>query len=305
MSRSDDSSDAVAAHIRAAAAYHDELGEATDPARRAGWRSRAHQALRFEVCCSALDVEQLDSVLDVGCGEGDLLPALRRRGFRGRYVGVDVLSSMIEMARARHTDSRARFLVGDLLETEPIDEAPCDLVVACGTLSLDVPSWHAHCRRMLAAMWEMTRGALVVVVPSARARRHLVADDALVYVTPASLHRLIDALPGSHVALREDYLPIDIAGIAYRDRSPAHEGLLEHGDVSPEEVAWLYLERGSPGAALAVLDEHGDPETAVYWLRRGQAERRLGRRDDARRSLSRALELDPECTEAQLELNGC
>jgi SAM-dependent methyltransferase/uncharacterized membrane protein YbhN (UPF0104 family) len=45
-------------------------------------------------------LELESSVLDIGCAYGRLAHALRRRGFRGRYVGVDVLAPHIEWCAA-------------------------------------------------------------------------------------------------------------------------------------------------------------------------------------------------------------
>jgi SAM-dependent methyltransferase/uncharacterized membrane protein YbhN (UPF0104 family) len=45
-------------------------------------------------------LEAESSVLDIGCGYGRLAHALRRRGFRGRYLGVDVLEPHIDWCAA-------------------------------------------------------------------------------------------------------------------------------------------------------------------------------------------------------------
>ena len=83
------------------AGYHAELASHPDPARRVGWRGAADQALRFEVIAAALPLERCASVLDVGCGLGDLAPFLRRRGWRGRYLGVDLLDEMVDWNEVR------------------------------------------------------------------------------------------------------------------------------------------------------------------------------------------------------------
>jgi SAM-dependent methyltransferase len=41
------------------------------------------------------------STLEVGCGDGALLCELRRRGFGGRLVGVEIARAAVEIARAR------------------------------------------------------------------------------------------------------------------------------------------------------------------------------------------------------------
>ncbi|MBV9573100.1 MAG: class I SAM-dependent methyltransferase [Acidobacteriales bacterium] len=39
------------------------------------------------------------SVLDLGCGSGNLLAALRNRGWQGHYTGVDISDSVIERTK--------------------------------------------------------------------------------------------------------------------------------------------------------------------------------------------------------------
>ena len=50
-----------------------------------------------------------DTVIDYGCGTGSLLLHLRRTGFTGHYVGVDVDSVAISDLQRRHSDHRTFF----------------------------------------------------------------------------------------------------------------------------------------------------------------------------------------------------
>ncbi len=78
-------------------------------------------------------------VLEVGCGLGDLLVALKPR----RGVGVDISPAMIQGARERHasgsaTDggkSKVSFRVVDV-ERDPLPEGPFDVVVLSDTLGM-------------------------------------------------------------------------------------------------------------------------------------------------------------------------
>ncbi len=55
------------------------------------------------------------SMLDVGCGNGELARRLSREGYRGPYVGVDFSLPLLEEARRRQTPPlEARFLQGDI-----------------------------------------------------------------------------------------------------------------------------------------------------------------------------------------------
>ena len=74
------------------------------------------------------------TIVDLGCGPGDLVVEISRRLRDARIVGIDLSPSMLLWA-GRHatTDGRVRFIVGDAADL-PFDDASVDLVVS--TLSL-------------------------------------------------------------------------------------------------------------------------------------------------------------------------
>jgi SAM-dependent methyltransferase len=59
------------------------------------------------------ELAQADTVLDLGCARGDLLSALRAKGWDGYYEGVDFSAKAINEAR-RMGDGNSRFWVSDL-----------------------------------------------------------------------------------------------------------------------------------------------------------------------------------------------
>jgi SAM-dependent methyltransferase len=290
------------------ASFHGELAAHPDPARCAGWRDARSQRLRFAVCAAALGGEAPCDLLDVGCGLGDLLPFMRRRGFTGSYVGIDLLPEMVARAEARHGgDPCARFAVADLLAPPAwLASARFDLVVACGTLSLRVPSHEAYFRAMAQALWARAGGALALVVPSRRALRRAagVGDDFVCY-DQGWLAQALRALT-PWLTLREDFLPTDIAAYLYRDRAPTLDALrLTPDGLSPADLAALYLERDLPAAALAVVEPiPTEARDAPTWLYAGQALAALGATQPAAEALRAALRLDPTLYAAQLALEG-
>ncbi len=66
-------------------------------------------------------------VLDLGCGSGDLLAALRP----SRGVGIDVSRAAVETARSRHAGGPLRFLQGDMADPAMLAQAggPFDIVL--------------------------------------------------------------------------------------------------------------------------------------------------------------------------------
>ncbi len=60
-------------------------------------------------------IGEWDSVLDLGCGNGELAAELEARGHQGAYTGLDFSIELLQIARARNFDnSKARFEPADL-----------------------------------------------------------------------------------------------------------------------------------------------------------------------------------------------
>lgn len=116
-----------------------------------GWRNADSQRLRFEAIARAADFNGA-SVMDLGCGCGDLKPFLDRH-FQGfAYLGIDQMPEFIATAQARHGHlPRTLFHLGDFCHMAlPL----VDHVVACGALGYrsEDPHHHLHMiQRMHAA----------------------------------------------------------------------------------------------------------------------------------------------------------
>jgi predicted TPR repeat methyltransferase len=58
-------------------------------------------------------LQEIGSVLDLGCGRGSLLRALREKGWAGSYCGIDISKRAIDDAR-KSGDHRSTWVVSDL-----------------------------------------------------------------------------------------------------------------------------------------------------------------------------------------------
>ena len=81
-----------------------------------GWRPQT-QEVRFAAFVAGFSIVTPESVLDIGCGFGDLLAFLRARGWAGDYLGVDIVPEFISEAQTHFAaDSRAEFQCLDFME---------------------------------------------------------------------------------------------------------------------------------------------------------------------------------------------
>jgi len=103
-----------------------------DSVRSLGWVSEASQTGRFESIAQAADFDG-SSVLDLGCGTGDLKAFLDARYSGMSYLGIDQVPEFVALARSRYAgDACASFELGDF---NAMILPRVDHVVACGSLS--------------------------------------------------------------------------------------------------------------------------------------------------------------------------
>ena len=72
------------------------------------------------------------SLLDVGCGLGDLYGFLKREGVACDYTGMDILPAMVEQARTSWPEGR--FMVGDVRSEDLFPRSPSTMVSASGII---------------------------------------------------------------------------------------------------------------------------------------------------------------------------
>ena len=99
------------------------------------WENRKAQFARFRVLIENVNLEG-KTVLDVGCGCGDLFDMLNDEGISTRYTGIDILEGMVEKARELHSDGR--FLCGDIFRDSSACEESYDVVFTSGIFNLNL-----------------------------------------------------------------------------------------------------------------------------------------------------------------------
>lgn len=107
-------------------AFFDRIAEMWD-----GWEDLDALAGKLAAGIEELGVRPDETVLDVGCGTGNLTHALLARLSRaGRVVAIDISPRMIEVARAKVPDERVAWRVADA-RSLPLKGGSCDRVLCC------------------------------------------------------------------------------------------------------------------------------------------------------------------------------
>ena len=135
-----------------------------------------------------------NSIVDTGCGNGNLLPALLEQGFYGQYIGVDFSAELVRLAEleaksliVNHSElPLPAFLCLDL--TQPgweklVPLAHCDIITSFAVMH-HIPDWHARLE-ILKAMRRLLNpdGRLLISVwqflNSSRLRSRIVEWEAI------------------------------------------------------------------------------------------------------------------------------
>ena len=97
-----------------------------------GWRKKNEQLLRFKMLIEPSELNDC-SVLDIGCGTGDLLAYLISNNIQCDYTGIDQIKEFITLAGEKYKNqNNTSFLLGDFWTA---DLGKYDYVLASGALS--------------------------------------------------------------------------------------------------------------------------------------------------------------------------
>jgi ubiquinone/menaquinone biosynthesis C-methylase UbiE len=97
-----------------------------------GWKEKTNQLLRFEALLEPLELNG-SSVLDLGCGTGDLLEYLISKNIYCDYTGIDQIKDFIILAGEKYKNqNNTSFLLGNFWTA---DLGKYDYVLASGALS--------------------------------------------------------------------------------------------------------------------------------------------------------------------------
>jgi SAM-dependent methyltransferase len=120
-------SSAIFSYHRSMMALHGNEGTAA-----LGWKDAHSQTVRFKALAKIADLNNC-SVLDAGCGHGDLFSFLQLLYPDVQYTGIEQIPEMLETATQRYGySSKASFLPGNFI-TGQIPAA--DYVLASGSLN--------------------------------------------------------------------------------------------------------------------------------------------------------------------------
>ncbi len=175
------------------------------------WSSREIQELRFRVLFEVSGLKAGDSLLDVGCGFGDLWAWLARQGCLVDYTGIDLSPELLAEGRRRHP--RIRLHEGDIFDFDPPPQSH-DWVLLSGALNSNLDDHGAYAKRVIRRMYGACRKGIAFNLLDARHERTASCWDLQSFL-PADIETLLNRL-SPQWEIRDDYLENDFAVVVRR-----------------------------------------------------------------------------------------
>lgn len=179
--------------------HRSRLGE--DRIHALGYREVESQLQRFLAILGWGDLNGC-SVLDLGCGYGDLRPFLAQHYQDTIYLGVDFLKEFVSEAQQRYGHlPNTQFFQADFLNVG-LPEVDC--VIASGSLNYRSKN-ELHPWQTIAKMWDIAQRGVIINLLDAR---RFEAGTLLCGYDPEQVLNFCRQLD-PHARIRDDYLPDD------------------------------------------------------------------------------------------------
>lgn len=202
--------------------YEERLEKFGVDVRTVGWRSKHQQHARFKALCEIGDLND-KTLLDVGCGFGDLYDYLKNKGIKlKKYVGLDLSKKLIRQAKKLHAkEVVAEFRVMDVADE---DAGVFDYVVASGIFNQKIEDNWGHAKLMMTKMFEASRLGLAVNMVTDYVDYK---DENLFYFNPEKVFSMCKKLT-KRVCLRHEYMPFEFTIYLYKDQRKNDDNVFQN-----------------------------------------------------------------------------
>ena len=169
-----------------------------------GWENEQAQELRFEVLKNIFFHGA--SVLDVGCGLGNLYDYLKKQDYNFKYTGVDILPEMI--FRAKEKNPQAEFFSANIFEDDLFGDRKFDVIYASGIFNIELENNEDFLRNALQKFVSLSNKFVVFNLLHARSATK---EPGYYYQTPDTVQKLFP--PVKKIFFIDDYLDNDFSTI--------------------------------------------------------------------------------------------
>ena len=188
--------------------YEYNLNNHDDGHKVLGWGSESSQLKRFEILSKIYDLNGF-SILDVGCGLGDLYIWLKKNKIEVDYLGIDITTKMILKAKKKYPE--ASFKICDLInDFQSLDKV--DFVLASGIFNRKINNHEKFVKNMITKMYEKCNYALGFNILSTRADFQ---EKNEYYADPEKLLQFCNEL-SKNAIMNHEYMNHDVTYFLYK-----------------------------------------------------------------------------------------
>lgn len=166
--------------------YHNNAQHDDEGYYASGWGSRESQNARFKALIDLSDFKG-GSIIDYGCGSGDLIGFIQKLGFETDYWGLDQNPQMLSLARCRYQGQFSEIEI----DTPPSKKA--DYVFASGIFQFQDSENPIYYKYLLDMLFASANKCLAVNFLSAQ-RASSEKDAKELYLTPCEVADLASGL---------------------------------------------------------------------------------------------------------------
>ena len=192
--------------------YTDRFKEHGYSPQSLGWGDQGKQAIRFKIMCD-IGIDKNSSILDVGCGFGDLRRFLTENGWEGEYLGLDFVPDFIEEARKRQPNIKVASL--DILKDDLAQKF--DFVFSSGIFNakLKATDNYTYIQKMLGKMLQLSNKGVAADFLSSYVDYE---TELTFHSDPSRILEICKSL-SKRVSLRHDYMPYEFTAYIHKDDS--------------------------------------------------------------------------------------
>jgi 2-polyprenyl-3-methyl-5-hydroxy-6-metoxy-1,4-benzoquinol methylase len=187
---------------------------------------KGKQDVRFNILTSLCDLNN-KSILDIGCGFGDLNSTLKLKTDCYRYLGIDIFEGFTEKAKTLYGSENIEFLNCEFLESE-INMA-FDYVIASGIFNLKMHSIdnYSYIEATIAKALSLCNDNGGIAFDFFSDKANLTHEIAFAS-SPEKILSIAYQF-SRNVVIRNDYMPFEFALFIFKNDSfKAEDTLFEH-----------------------------------------------------------------------------
>jgi len=171
------------------------------------------QYFRFSQLVKSLDFDdRRKTLLDIGCGNGELYKFLNFLGFRGQYVGYDINEKLLAQARSRFTNIDVHNK--DIMNAEMTQHF--DYVVLSGLFNVNVGQSTTWVHDFLKKMFSLCDGVMAFNMISTHVTFR---EETMFYMNPAEVLTFCIENLSKRTTLAHHNLPYNYTVTVFKDES--------------------------------------------------------------------------------------